>query len=61
VIDVNNMECDMAVTRINHCYLYYFFSYDREFVLVMCRKSVLIDAFVLDEVIRIVIEVVISP
>jgi hypothetical protein len=61
VIDVNNMECDMAVTRINHCHLHCFPFYNKKLVLVMCRKSVLIDAFVLDEVIRIVAKMAISP
>jgi hypothetical protein len=61
MVDINNMERGVAVTRINHCYLYCFFSYDRELVIVMCRKSVLIDTFVLDEVIRIMTEVAISP
>jgi hypothetical protein len=61
VINVGNMERDMAVARTNHCYFHYFPSYDRELIFVMCRKSVLIDAFVLDKVIRIMIEVAISP
>jgi hypothetical protein len=61
VIDVDNMERGMAVTRINYCYFYCFPFYNRELVLVMCRKSVLIDAFVLDEIIRIMVEVAISP
>jgi hypothetical protein len=55
VVDVSNMERDMAVTRINYCF------YNKELILVICRKSVLIDAFVLDEVIRIIVEVTISP
>ena len=61
MIDVSNIERGMAVARINHCHFYYFPFYDRELILVMCRKSVLIDAFVLDEIIRIVAEVAISP
>jgi hypothetical protein len=61
VINVSNMECDMAVTRINHCHLHCFFFYDKELILVMCRKSVLIDAFVLDEIIRIMAKMAISP
>jgi hypothetical protein len=61
VVDVGNMERGMAVARTNYCHFHCFPFYDREFVIVMCRKSVLIDAFVLDEVIRIVAEVVISP
>jgi hypothetical protein len=61
VINVSNMERDMAVTRTNHCHFHYFPSYNREFIIVICRKSVLIDAFVLDKVIRIITEVTISP
>jgi hypothetical protein len=61
VIDVSNMKRDMAVTRINYCYFYYFLFYDREFIIIMYCKSVLINAFVLDEVIRIMAEVAISP
>jgi hypothetical protein len=61
VIDVGNIKRGIAVTRINHCYFHYFLFYDREFIIVMCRKSVLIDAFVLDEVIRIMAEVAINP
>jgi hypothetical protein len=60
VIDVNNMERDMAVARTNHCHFYCFPFYDKELIIVMCRKSVLIDAFVLDEIIRIMTEVIIS-
>jgi hypothetical protein len=55
------MERGMAIARINYRYLYYSSFYNREFIIIMCRKSVLIDAFVLDEVIRIIIEVAISP
>jgi hypothetical protein len=61
VVDVGNIKRGMAVTRTNHCYFYYSPFYDREFILVICRKSVLIDTFVLDEIVRIVAEVVISP
>jgi hypothetical protein len=61
VINVGNMERDMAVTRINHCHFHYSSFYNRELILVMCRKSVLIDTFVLDKIIRIMAEVAISP
>jgi hypothetical protein len=61
VVNVNNIKRGIAVTRTNHCHFYYFSFYDRELILVMCRKSVLIDAFVLDKIIRIMTEVVISP
>jgi hypothetical protein len=61
VIDVSNMKRDMAVARINHCHLYYSLFYNRELILVICRKSVLIDTFILDEIIRIMAEVAISP
>jgi hypothetical protein len=54
------MERDIAIARTNYRYLYYSFSYDREFIIVICRKSVLIDTFVLDKVIRIMVEMVIS-
>ena len=55
------MERDIAITRTNHRYLYYFFFNNKELIIVMCRKSVLIDAFVLDKVIRIMAEMIISP
>jgi hypothetical protein len=55
------MERGMAIARINHRYFYCFSFYNRELIFVMCRKSVLIDAFVLDEVIGIMAEVAISP
>jgi hypothetical protein len=61
VVNVGNMKRDMAVTRINHCHFHCFPFYDRELILVICRKSVLIDTFVLDEVIRIMAEMAISP
>jgi hypothetical protein len=51
----------MAITRINYCYFYYSPSYNRELVLVICRKSVLINAFVLNKIIRIMTEIAISP
>jgi hypothetical protein len=51
----------MAVTRTNHCYFHYFPFYNRKLILVIYRKSVLIDTFVLDKVIRIMTEVAISP
>jgi hypothetical protein len=50
----------MAVARTNHCYFHYSPFYDRELILVICRKSVLIDTFVLDKIIRIIAEVAIS-
>jgi hypothetical protein len=61
MVNVSNMKRDMAVTRINHCHFHCSPFYNRKLILVMCRKSVLIDAFVLDEVIRIIAEVAISP
>jgi hypothetical protein len=61
VINVSNIKCGITVARTNHCHFYYFSFYDRELILVMCRKSILINAFVLDEIIRIVAEVAISP
>ena len=54
------MERGMAIARINHRYFHYFSFNDRELIIVMCRKSVLIDAFVLDKIIRIMTEVAIS-
>jgi hypothetical protein len=61
MVDVGNMKRGMTVTRTNHCHLYCSSSYDRELILVKCRKSVLIDAFVLDKVIRIMVKMAISP
>jgi hypothetical protein len=61
MIDVSNIKRDMAIARINHRYFYYFFFYDRELIIIICRKSVLINAFVLDEVIRIIAKMAISP
>jgi hypothetical protein len=61
VVNVNNMKRDMAVARTNHCYFYCSPFYNKKLILVMCRKSVLIDAFVLDEIIRIIAEMAISP
>jgi hypothetical protein len=50
----------MAITRINYRYLYYSFFYNKEFIIIIYRKSVLIDTFVLDKVIRIITEIAIS-
>jgi hypothetical protein len=61
MVDVNNMKRDMAITRTNYRHLYYFFFYDREFIIIICRKNVLIDAFVLDKIIRIMAEMAINP
>ena len=61
MVDVGNMERGMAVARTNYCHFHCSFSYDRELILVICRKSVLIDTFVLDEIIRIMAEMAISP
>jgi hypothetical protein len=61
VVNVSNIERGMAVARTNYCHFHCFLFYDRELVIVMCRKSVFIDAFVLDKVIRIMAEVAISP
>ena len=61
MIDVGNMERGMAIARINYRYFHCFSFNDRELIIVICRKSVLIDTFVLDEVIYIMIEVAISP
>jgi hypothetical protein len=61
MINVNNMERDIAITRINHRHFYCSSFNNRELILVICRKSVLIDAFVLDEIIRIMAEMAINP
>jgi hypothetical protein len=61
MIDVGNMERGMAIAWINYGHFHCFSFNDRKFILVMCRKSVLIDAFVLDEIIRIMAEMAISP
>jgi hypothetical protein len=61
MIDGNNIERDVAITRTNYRYFHCFPFYNKELILVMCRKSVLIDAFVLDEIIRIMIKVAINP
>jgi hypothetical protein len=61
MINVNNMERDIAIARINYCHFHYFFSNNRKLILVIYRKSVLIDTFVLDKIIRIMTEMVISP
>jgi hypothetical protein len=37
MINVNNIERDMAIARINYRYFYYFFFYDRELIIVICR------------------------
>jgi hypothetical protein len=55
------MERGMAITRINYRHFHCFFFNDRELIIVICRKSVLIDAFVLDEIIRIMAEMAINP
>jgi hypothetical protein len=60
MVDVSNMKRDITITRINYRYFYYSSSNDRELIIVICRKSVLIDAFVLDKVIRIIAEMAIS-
>ena len=60
MINVGNMECNLAIARTNYRHFYYSFFNDRKFILVIYRKSVLIDAFVLDEIIRIMAEVAIS-
>jgi hypothetical protein len=54
------MERDMAITRINYRYFHYSFFNNRKFIFVIYRKSVFIDAFVLDKIIRIMAEMVIS-
>jgi hypothetical protein len=54
------MERGIAIAWINYRHFYCFFSNDRELILVMCRKNVLINAFVLDKVIRVMVEVAIS-
>jgi hypothetical protein len=61
MINVGNIKRGIAIARINHRYLHYSFFNDRKLILVICRKSVLIDTFVLDKVIRIIAEMVISP
>jgi hypothetical protein len=60
MVNVSNIERGMAIARINHRYFHYSSSNNRELIIVMHRKSVLIDAFVLDEVIRIMAEMAIS-
>jgi hypothetical protein len=60
MVNVNNIERDMAIARTNHRHFHYSLSYDRELIFVMCRKSVLIDAFVLNKIIRIIAKMVIS-
>ena len=60
MVDVSNMKCDIAIARTNYRYFHCSFSNNRELVLVVCRKSVLIDAFVLDEIIRVMAEMAIS-
>ena len=61
MIDVDNIERDITITRINYRHFYYSSFNDREFIIVICRKSVLIDAFVLDKVISIMVKVAIGP
>ena len=61
MVDVNNMERGMTITRINYRHFYCSSFNNKKFIIVMCCKSVFIDAFVLDEIIRIMVEVAISP
>jgi hypothetical protein len=61
MVDVSNIKRDMAIARINYCHFHCSFSNNKEFIIVICRKSVLINAFVLDEIIRIIAEMAISP
>jgi hypothetical protein len=61
MVNVSNIERDIAITRINYRYFYYFFSNDREFIIVICRKNVLIDAFVLNKIVNIIVKVTFSP
>ena len=61
MINVSNIKRGIAIARINHRHFHYSSSNDRELIIVIYRKSVLIDAFVLDEIIHIVAEVAISP
>jgi hypothetical protein len=61
MVNVDNIKRDMAIARINYRYFYYFFFHDRELIIVICRKNVLIDTFVLDEIIRIIAEMAINP
>jgi hypothetical protein len=51
----------MAIARINYRHFYCSFFYNKEFIIIICRKSVLINAFLLNEIIRIMAEIVISP
>jgi hypothetical protein len=60
MVDVSNMERDIAITRTNYRHFHCSSFYNREFIIVICRKSVLIDTFVLDEIIRVVAEMAIS-
>jgi hypothetical protein len=61
MINVNNMERNIAIARTNHRYLYYSFFNNKEFIIVMCRKSVLIDTFVLNKIISIIVKIIINP
>ena len=61
MVDVSNMKRDIAIRRINYRYFHCSFFNDRKLIIIMCRKNVLIDAFVLDEIIRVIAEMVISP
>jgi hypothetical protein len=60
MVNVNNMERDTAIMWINYYYFHYFSFNNRELIIVMCRKSVLIDAFVLNKIINIMTEVTIN-
>jgi hypothetical protein len=60
MVNISNIKRDIAIARINHCHFHYSSFNDRKLILVMCHKNVLIDTFVLDEVIRVIAEVAIS-
>ena len=61
MVDVSNMERGMAIARTNYCYFHCSSSNDRELIIVIYRKSFLIDTFVLDKIIYIIAEMAISP
>ena len=61
MVDVNNIKRDITITRTNYRYFHYSSFNDRELIIVIYRKNVLIDTFVLDEVVNIITEMTISP
>jgi hypothetical protein len=61
MINVGNIERDVTITRINYYYFHYSSFNNRKLIIVIYRKNVLIDAFVLNEIIRIMVKMIISP